>query len=50
MALHLSQHHGDGMPGSALLLHLLGIEAFDAEITAKGYAFTRPGNEPAASD
>ena len=47
VALHLSQHHGDATPGSAVLLQMKGIEAFHAGLTAKRYGFARPGLEDA---
>ena len=47
VALHLSQHHGDATPGSAVYLHLRGIEALHAELSAKDYPFARPGIEDA---
>ncbi|WP_338661396.1 glyoxalase superfamily protein [Pararoseomonas sp. SCSIO 73927] len=46
VALHLSQHHGDATPGSALLLRVKGIEAFHAAL-AGDYGFARPGLEEA---
>ncbi len=43
--LHLSQHHGDATPGSALTIEVAGLDAYHAEVTSKGYAFMRPGIE-----
>jgi uncharacterized glyoxalase superfamily protein PhnB len=45
LTLHLSGHHGDCCPGSTAFVWMTGIEAFHAEIMAKGYAFNRPGLE-----
>lgn len=45
LALHLSQHHGDGSPGAVVFAPMTGIEAFHAELAAKRYAFMRPGLE-----
>jgi catechol 2,3-dioxygenase-like lactoylglutathione lyase family enzyme len=45
--LHLSEHHGDGTPGTVVFFRVAGLEAFHAEITARGYRFLRPGVEPA---
>ena len=47
LVLHLSEHHGDACPGSTVLVQATGLEAFHREITAKGYAFMRPGIEVA---
>jgi hypothetical protein len=44
-ALHLSEHHGDGCPGSTVFLRVTGLEAYHKEITAKGYRYMRPGIE-----
>ena len=45
LALHLSEHHGDGSPGAAVMIHMQGIEAFHAELLAKKYRYARPGLE-----
>jgi uncharacterized glyoxalase superfamily protein PhnB len=47
MALHLSEHHGDGTPGSVVFVDVTGLDAFHAEITAHGYRYLRPGIEDA---
>ena len=47
LVLHLSEHHGDACPGSTVLVRMSGIESFHAELTAKDYAFARPGLETA---
>ena len=41
--LHLSEHHGDGSPGANVRIEVTGLNAFHAEITAKGYGNMRPG-------
>lgn len=43
--LHLSEHHGDGCPGSSMRIESDDIEAFHRELTAKRYAYMRPGLE-----
>jgi hypothetical protein len=43
--LHLSEHHGDCCPGSTVFMRMRGVEELHREITAKGYAFLRPGVE-----
>jgi hypothetical protein len=45
LALHLSEHHGDGSPGVAVCIHTRGIAAFHRELLAKDYRFNRPGLE-----
>jgi ribosomal-protein-alanine N-acetyltransferase len=43
LVLHLSEHYGDGTPGSVVYVEMHGIEAFHAEISAKKYKYLRPG-------
>lgn len=43
--LHLSEHHGDGAPGSHLRIKVEDIAALHRELTAKKYRFARPGLE-----
>lgn len=45
LVLHLSEHHGDGTPGTALFLPIEDIGAFHQELTAKHYGYARPGVE-----
>ena len=47
LVLHLSEHHGDACPGSAVLMRMSGIEAFHRDLVAKDYAFATPGLETA---
>ena len=47
LTLHLTQHHGDCCPGSAVSVSMTGLDEFHREITAKGYAHMRPGIEEA---
>ncbi len=44
-ALHLSEHHGDSTPGSALRIQVDDIVAFHGELSAKDYNYARPGIE-----
>ncbi|AZE46488.1 Glyoxalase family protein [Pseudomonas chlororaphis] len=37
--LHLSEHHGDSTPGSALRIETDGLEAFQQQLLAKDYRF-----------
>ena len=43
--LHLSEHHGDGTPGSIVFLRVTGLKEYHLEISAKEYRFNRPGLE-----
>lgn len=43
LILHLSEHHGDGTPGTAVFLPMSGIREFHAELSATDYRFARPG-------
>lgn len=45
LVLHLSEHHGDGTPGSVVYAELSGVRALHAELAAKDYPFQRPGLE-----
>ena len=45
LILHLTEHHGDGCPGSTVFVWMKGIEAFHATITSRGYGYMRPGIE-----
>ena len=39
----LSEHFGDGTPGTKLILRMGGLAHFHAELTAKAYRHARPG-------
>ena len=41
--IHLSEHHGDASPGGAIRIPVADLDTFHAEITAKGYRYSRPG-------
>ena len=41
--LHLSEHHGDGSPGSTTLVTMKDVHAFHDELAAKQYRYLRPG-------
>lgn len=43
LVLHLSEHHGDGTPGSAVYVETGGVRAYHAELRGKEYRFLRPG-------
>ena len=42
LALHLSEHHGDGTPGSVVYVYIRGVEALHRELTDKNYRHNRP--------
>jgi hypothetical protein len=46
LVIHLSEHHGDGSPGTACWITMKGIDAFHAELAAKEYPNMRPEIEP----
>ena len=45
LILHLSEHHGDGTPGTHLRVTMSGVEALQRELTANQYRYMRPGLE-----
>ena len=45
LKLHLSSHHGDGTPGTAVLVVVDDVRRLQAELHAKGYPYLNPGIE-----
>jgi len=45
LKLHLSEHHGDASPGSALRIQTNDLDGFHRELTDKRYRYARPGIE-----
>lgn len=45
LRLHLSEHHGDGTPGSSVFVIVEGVEAFHREVAETRYKYNRPGLE-----
>jgi catechol 2,3-dioxygenase-like lactoylglutathione lyase family enzyme len=43
LTLHLSEHHGDGTPGTVVYLRVTGLREFHQEIQSKGYGYMNPG-------
>ncbi|MBY0337979.1 MAG: VOC family protein [Acetobacteraceae bacterium] len=43
LILFLSEHFGDGTPGTKLILRMSGLDAFRAELLGKAYRHARPG-------
>ena len=50
IVLHLSEHHGDGTPGTAIFVRMRGVDEFHAEVSAKNYKSLRPGVEDQRPD
>ena len=45
LVLNLSSHHGDGTPGSVVLVFVEDVEALHSELHTKDYPFMKPGVE-----
>ena len=45
LRLHVSTHHGDGTPGTVLVLEVSGIKELIEELHSKQYRFMNPGLE-----
>ena len=45
LVFHLSEHSGDGTPGTKIFVNLDGLEQLHQEITSKGYKYSRPAIE-----
>jgi catechol 2,3-dioxygenase-like lactoylglutathione lyase family enzyme len=45
LALHLSEHHGDGTPGSIAYVYLTGVEELHRELNDKNCRHNHPGLE-----
>lgn len=43
--LHLSEHHGDGTPGSHIRIETTDVAGLHHELTARKYRFAGPGLE-----
>ena len=43
MTLHLSEHHGDGTPGSIAYVYTAGVRDLHRELNDKRYRHNRPG-------
>jgi len=43
--LHLSEHHGDASPGSAVRIATMGIRSLHQQLLEKQYKYARPGLE-----
>ena len=45
LVLHLSEHHGDGTPGTVVYVTTKNVAEYHAELAAKPYRYLRPGLE-----
>ena len=43
LAINLSEHHGDGTPGSIVYVYMTGVKALHRELIDKKYRHNRPG-------
>ena len=43
LAIHLSEHHGDGTPGSLAYVHMTGVKELHRELKEKNYRYNHPG-------
>jgi catechol 2,3-dioxygenase-like lactoylglutathione lyase family enzyme len=43
LVLHLSEHYGDGSPGTHFQVDFEGVQELHAELSAKNYPYWRPG-------
>ena len=43
--LHLTEHHGDGCPGSSLMIDMSGLEEYQQKLLAKEYKYSHPSCE-----
>jgi catechol 2,3-dioxygenase-like lactoylglutathione lyase family enzyme len=43
ISLHLSEHHGDGTPGSRVFVECVGLKDYHKELIDKQYKYNRPG-------
>ncbi len=46
LTLHLSEHHGDGTPGSHVFIWCEGVKQYHEELTSKKYKYNHPGLAP----
>lgn len=43
IVLYLSEHHGDGTPGTHIVIHMQGIDELHDELSSKNYRYMNPG-------
>src|SRR4051812_48905452 len=42
IAIHLSEHHGDGTPGSLVYVYMTGVRDLHRQLIEKNYRYNRP--------
>ncbi|HRH51185.1 MAG TPA: glyoxalase superfamily protein [Panacibacter sp.] len=47
ITLHLSEHHGDGTPGTRVFIWCTGLKEYHKELIDKKYKYNRPGFDKA---
>jgi hypothetical protein len=50
LVLHLSEHHGDGSPGTHIRVMMDGVSEYHQELTSKNYRYMKPGLEGSTTD
>ena len=45
LVLHLSEHYGDGTPGTVIYIEVRGVREYHAELVARSYNYLRPALE-----
>lgn len=45
IVFHLSEHHGDGTPGTRVFIWCKGVEDYHKELIEKNYKYNKPGLE-----
>jgi uncharacterized glyoxalase superfamily protein PhnB len=45
LKLHLSEHYGDGTPGSGVFVRMSGVQEYNRELLEKNYKYLKPGVE-----
>jgi catechol 2,3-dioxygenase-like lactoylglutathione lyase family enzyme len=45
LSLHLTEHHGDATPGSAVFVWTSGVDELHGELAGKTYRYNSPGIE-----
>lgn len=48
--IHLSEHHGDCTPVSALRIPVTDVAALHTELAARDYRYAKPGFDPADAE
>ena len=50
LILHLSEHHGDGSPGTHVRVMMDGVSEYHQELSSKNYRYMKPGLEGSTPD